>query len=173
MDFENEQPLISCNKPRGWILNAFPDMFRAIQQFEAPGAAAEAARSRFDCQPCSVPGRILIISGSSRLQTGHSREEKQLGQAAAKGGSLAGLLPAWTQGFLRFLRLFLVNVVAAESDIPSPSWWSDDALMSCDCTSWIVITRTLIHKVSLFLHCSQGRSRAARTFHGLPVLFIL
>lgn len=36
------------------------------------------------------------------------REEKQLGQDAAKGVSLAGLLPAWTQVFLSFWGSFLL-----------------------------------------------------------------
>lgn len=56
-------PWYSCNKPRGGILDGFPDIFEVIQQFETPEAAAEVARSRFDCQPCSVPGRTQIQMG--------------------------------------------------------------------------------------------------------------
>lgn len=100
------------------------------------------------------PGADLIVSlavsqGGHRSKWVIWREEKQLGQDAAKGVSLAGLLPASVQVFLRFLRLFPVNVMAAEPDIPSLLWCSDNALMSCNCTSWIVITRMLSTK-SLF-----------------------
>jgi len=40
------------------IFDGFPDMLRVIQQFETPEAAAEAAKNKFDCEPCRDPVRI-------------------------------------------------------------------------------------------------------------------
>lgn len=118
------------------------------------------------------PGADLIVSlavsqGGHRSFGGAAcskwviwREEKQFGQDVAKGVSLPGLL---NPSFLKFLRLFPVNVMAAKPDIPSPSWWSDNALMNFGCTSWIVIARTLSTKF-LFLYHSQESPRGGQNF---------
>lgn len=114
-------PWHAYKKLRRQIFNGFfLDVFRVIQQFEPPEDAADVARSRSDWQPCSVPGGTQIICRSRVLHVGYSKRRKAIRTRCSKGSITGRTSASLNTSFLKFLRLFPVNVMSAGADISCP-----------------------------------------------------